>query len=41
MQKLFFRGRFSHLWIEYLAYLDYRLGRTGRTTRDFFRSKHV
>lgn len=41
MQKLFFRGRFGHLWIEYLGYLDYRLGRTGRTTRHFPRSKRV
>lgn len=41
MQKLLFRGRFGHLWIEYLGYLDYRLGRTGRTLRDFSRSTRV
>jgi GT2 family glycosyltransferase len=41
IQSLFFRGQFRQIRLEYLAYLDYRLGRTGRTTRDFFRSKHV
>lgn len=41
LQSLLFRLHFRHIRIEWLGYVDFRRGVTGRTTRDFSRSRRV